>query len=204
MTPDLVWYVAYGSNLSAARFACYLAGGTPPGAMRIYPGCRDRRPARGSIPVTLPGTLYFAGESSVWTGGMALYDHDEPGPTYGRGYLITAKQFADVATQEMHRIPGEHLDLTDVLATGRHRFGPGRYETLVLVGEHDGHPMLTFTAPGRAIDVPHTTPAAAYIRMIAAGLAEMHSLTDDEIAAYLAIAPSQPSVRPDRESQSGA
>jgi hypothetical protein len=25
-----VWYVAYGSNLSAERFSCYLQGGQPP------------------------------------------------------------------------------------------------------------------------------------------------------------------------------
>lgn len=185
MTPELVWYVAYGSNLSAARFWCYLAGGTPPGAKRNYPGCRDRRPARESMPVTLPGSLYFAGESRVWTGGMAMYDHDSPGPAFGRGYLITAEQFADVAAQEMHRVPGEPLDLTTVLTTGRHQFGPGRYETLLRVGEHRSYPMLTFTAPGRATDAEHSAPAAAYMRMIADGLAEIHNLTEAQIATYL-------------------
>lgn len=185
MTSELVWYVAYGSNLCAARFSCYLGGGIPPGAAWDYPGCRDRRPARESMSLLLPGSLYFAGESSVWTGGMALYDHETPGPTFGRGYLITAEQFADVAAQEMHQAPGEPLDLADVLATGRHQFGPGRYETLVLLGRQGGHPMLTFTAPGRSTDVAHTAPAAAYLRMIATGLAEMHNLTAEQIAAYL-------------------
>jgi len=185
MIPELVWYVAYGSNLCAARFSCYLAGGAPPGASRNYPGCRDRRPVRGSIPVTLPGTLYFAGESSVWTGGMALYDHRTPGPTCGRGYLITAEQFADVAAQEMHRAPGEFLDLAPVLANGRHEFGRGRYETVLLVGEYDGHPMVTFTAPDRAADVAHTTPSAAYLRMLATGIAETLDWTDDQIDRYL-------------------
>ena len=33
-TDDPVWYVAYGSNLRAARFTCYLAGGRPDGACR--------------------------------------------------------------------------------------------------------------------------------------------------------------------------
>jgi hypothetical protein len=186
MTPDLVWYVAYGSNLCAARFACYLGGGRPAGAGRDYPGCRDRCPARESIAVTLPGTLYFAGESTVWTGGMAFYDHDTAGPTYSRGYLITAEQFADIAAQEMRRAPGESLDLTDVLVSGRHQFGPGRYETLVLLGEHGGHPMLTFTAPGRVTDVTHTRPAAAYMQTIATGLAETLDWTDEQIHRYLA------------------
>ena len=45
-TDDPVWYVAYGSNMSAARFGCYISGGRPPGARRTYLGCRDQSPPR--------------------------------------------------------------------------------------------------------------------------------------------------------------
>ena len=58
-----VWYVSYGSNMCAARFACYIEGGGPPGGSREYPGARDRRLPERTIPVDLPGTVYFAGES---------------------------------------------------------------------------------------------------------------------------------------------
>jgi hypothetical protein len=34
-TEDLVWYVAYGSNMRAARFGCYISGGRPRGARRM-------------------------------------------------------------------------------------------------------------------------------------------------------------------------
>lgn len=67
-TPDRVWYASYGSNMHMDRLAAYLAGGTPPGAARTYPGCRDHRAPERSIAVELAGRLYFATESPVWTG----------------------------------------------------------------------------------------------------------------------------------------
>jgi hypothetical protein len=46
--------------------------------------------------------------------------------------------------------------------------------------------MVTFTAPHGHADVPHTTPSAAYVAMIGAGLREAHDWSDAETAAYLA------------------
>src|SRR5205823_6117258 len=51
----LVWYVSYGSNLSAERFHYYIRGGRPPGAARTYPGARDRALPRADEAVWLPG-----------------------------------------------------------------------------------------------------------------------------------------------------
>ena len=110
-----VWYVSYGSNMSAARLAAYLEGGRPPGGSRAHPGARDRTPPARSIPVDLPGSLYFAGESPQWGGGVAFYDHDTPGFTAARGYLVTAGQFADIAAQEMHRIPQDGDPIEEVV-----------------------------------------------------------------------------------------
>jgi hypothetical protein len=157
-----VWYAAYGSNMCAARFACYVAGGRPVGGTRVYPGCRDRRMPERSVGVLLPGQLYFAGESRVWGGGMAFYDPLAPGELPARAYLVRVSQFADIVAQEMHRVPGEgaaapgaDLDLRMVLATGRAVIGLGRYETLVCSGTLDRRPVLTFTAPG---PVPEPAP----------------------------------------------
>ncbi|PSL55979.1 hypothetical protein B0I31_104270 [Saccharothrix carnea] len=186
MSRRLVWYVSYGSNMRAERFACYLTGGTPVGATRGYPGCRDTSPPLATRPVEVPGGIYFATESPVWLGGRAFYDPDLPGTTAARAYLVTTAQFADVAAQEMYREPGTDLDLTVVMADGRHALGPGRYETLLHLGEHDGHPALTFTAPWSAADVEHTKPSANYLTMLATGLAESHGWTAERIAAYLA------------------
>jgi hypothetical protein len=197
-----------------SRLSCYLNGGRPSGGRRAQPGCRDPRPPERALPVMLPGELYFALESSVWTGGTAFYD---PGPgtegdgdpggngngkasangnananananggTAARAWLVTAEQFSDIAAQEMHRAPGPDLDLREVLASGRAETGSGRYETLVCAGTLDGHPVLTFTAPWGCHDVPGNPPSAAYLRHLASGLAESHGWPGRRIAGYLA------------------
>jgi len=184
-----VWYVSYGSNLSAARLACYLEGGTPPGGTRVNPGARDATTPERSEPVDLPGTTYFAGESPQWGGGVAFYDHDTPGRTAARAYLVTPGQLADIAAQEMYRVPldGDPLEAVVVsgIDGGRHVLGPGRYETLVVAGRLDGRPLLTFTSPHGAAAVAHTRPAPAYLATMAAGLRESRGWSDAECAAYL-------------------
>jgi hypothetical protein len=188
-----VWYVSYGSNMSAARLAAYLEGGIPPGGNRANPGARDGTLPRRSVPVDLPGALYFAGKSPQWGGGVAFYDHDaqEPGqgaPTAARAYLITAGQFADVAAQEMYRVPMEGDPLEEVVLGGIdggvHHAGPGRYETLIEVGRLDDAPMLLFTAPHGIDHVDHTQPSASYLEMLAAGLRESRNWDDDKTSAY--------------------
>ncbi|MFE6779187.1 histone deacetylase [Streptomyces sp. NPDC057702] len=181
-----LWYVAYGSNLHAARLASYLDGGVPPGGSVVHPGCRDPRPPERSVPVMLPGCLYFATYAPLWDGGRAFYDPDAAGETAARGYLITHGQFSDIAAQEMYREPGADLDLTEVLAAGRASLGPGRYETLVHAGTLEGLPLLTFTAPWHVDDVPPLAPSAPYLRHLAAGLMEAHGWDADRAADYLA------------------
>ncbi len=96
----MIWYLGYGSNLNRARFACYVEGGTPSGAGRTYAGCRDRTPPRETTALTVPGRLTFAGESTVWGGGMAFLDPGGDSEVHGRAYLVTEEQLADVAEQE--------------------------------------------------------------------------------------------------------
>src|SRR6266516_3153562 len=100
MMNELIWYVAYGSNLASERFRCYLAGGRPAGARRRYDGCRDTRPPRAGRAVELPGGIFFALRSRVWGGGMAFYDPALPGRAAAHAYLLTRGQFADVLAQE--------------------------------------------------------------------------------------------------------
>lgn len=191
--PRRVWYTSYGSNMLLHRLGCYLAGGRPVGGTRDYPGCRDRSLPAASIPVELPGVMYFATRSPVWGGGRAFYDPDAEGRVLARAHLVSASQFADIAAQEMYRQPGTDLDLTEVLARGRVALGDGRYETLVCAGQVDGLPLLTFTAPWRVADVLSTAPSAAYLRLLAAGLLEAGAWDTDAVAAYVA---SRPGARP--------
>jgi len=193
-----VWYASYGSNLARDRFLCYLQGGRPPGATRTYPGARNPSPPVDDRGLSLPGEMFFAWESPTWGGGIAFYDATAPGATLARAYLVTDQQFADVAAQEMHREPGEDLDLGTVLSRSRHDLGPGRYESLHLVGELDGHPVLTFTAPDPVL-LQRNAPAEPYLVMIARGLSETHGLDVEEVVAYLADRPGA-APRWDRES----
>jgi hypothetical protein len=191
--PDIVaspvWYVSYGSNMSAERLACYIEGGRPPGGTRTNPGARDRRLPERSVPVDLPGTVYFAGQSPQWGGGVAFYDHETPGWTAARGYLVTAGQLADIAAQEMYRVPQDGDPLEEIvlgsLEGGRHEVGPGRYETLVEVGRHEDVPLLTFTAPHGVHHVEHTVPSDAYLDAVRLGLRESRGWDDERLATYL-------------------
>ena len=184
-----VWYVSYLYNRSEARLAAYIEGGVPPGGKRVNPGARDDSLPRRSVPVDLPGALFFAGHSPQWHGGVAFYDHDaEGGPTAARAYLVTAHQFADIAAQEMYRVPQEGDPLAEVVIGGidggRHHVGPGHYETLVEVGQLEGVPMLLFTAPHSIDHVEHTQPTRAYLAMLADGLRESRQWDDEEVEAY--------------------
>lgn len=185
----LVWYVSYGSNMSAERFHYYIHGGRPPGAARTYPGARDRMLPRVSKAVWLPGGVYFATESPVWGGGRAFYDPTIPGKAAARAFLITAQQFSDVAAQEMYREPGAELNIADVITAGRVEVGSGRYETLVYVGQNERAPMLTFTAPWGIGDIPLLSPSDRYLRMLGHGLRDAHGWDSGEIANYLAELP---------------
>lgn len=186
MSPSsLVWYVSYGSNMCLSRLQCYLSGGTPDGGARAYPGARDPRPPRESRGVWLPGGVYFSGESTVWSGGMAFYDPDLPGRAAARAHLVTVEQFSDIAAQEMHRDPDAVLDLAQVLREGRTAPGPGRYETLVCPGELDGLPMLTFTCPEPLAEATLTRPSPAYLAVLTAGLREAHHWDEETAAGYL-------------------
>jgi hypothetical protein len=133
--------------------------------------------------------MYFALESMAWTGGMAFYDPTASGLVAARAYLVTSAQFSDIAAQEMYQEPGEDLDLTEVLATGRSEIGPGRYETMIYAGCLDNFPVLTFTAPWKLDDVEWRRPAERYLCHLASGLAEAHNWSTAEIATYLAECP---------------
>jgi hypothetical protein len=187
-----IWYATYGSNLAMDRFRCYLSGGRPEGGSREYAGCRDPSDPVRSKGVEVPGGVVFAGESSVWGGGMAFFDRALPGVAACRAHLITADQFGDVAAQERRREPGGEFardlagllpDVETMVATG-----PGHYETVVRLGELDGTPMFTITHHD-VPSLPLAAPTAVYLRWISIGLREAHGYDAARIAEYLVAAP---------------
>jgi hypothetical protein len=183
----LVWYAAYGSNLSRERFDVYLRGGTPAGGAHEYPGCRNETPPIDDRSWQCGFRMRFGGSSRTWGGGVALIDDAQDGvPARVRLYLITLEQFADVVAQENWLEPGS-VDLTEVTFAPHHVIGPDHvYRVVLQVGEIDGSPVLTITQDPSA---PTATPTMRYLTHIARGLREAHGLDAGGVVDYLLTRP---------------
>jgi hypothetical protein len=184
-TDDPVWYVAYGSNMRAARFNSYISGGRPRGARRTYEGCRDPSPPVRDIGIHLAGGLTFAGSSSVWGGGMAFYRPHADGELAARAYLLTFGQLSDVVAQEARRPVGSDFTLVDGV-DGQWPVGSRTYEKLLHLDDREGLPMFTITS---LQNLEPTPPSAAYLRTVLDGLSETFGWTIDERVRYLLRAP---------------
>jgi hypothetical protein len=136
--------------------------------------------------VRLEGSVYFAWESPTWGGGIAFYDPDARAESIGVAYRLDLPQFSDVVAQEMHREPDTDLDLAALWDTGHHTLGPGRYESLHIVGRIDDLPVVTFTA---SAPLPLNPPVPAYLATMARGIAETHAWGAGQIADYLLARP---------------
>ena len=176
---QVVWYVAYGSNLARHRLQADLDRGP------------DATPPRANRPVTVGHRLYFAGESLVWGGGRAYLDHEAgtPAATLGRAWLLTRAQWDDLHAQESGRDRSVGLDPADVAEGEIRSVGPGRYDVVLGYGHHDAVPVVTFTGPEPLDPARCTAPAADYLRTIATGLGEAHALSPAAVAAYLLTCP---------------
>jgi len=145
-----------------------------------------------SVALSIAHRLYFTGHSKLWGGAPAFVD-TTPAPEHAalaRAYLITWEQFEDVVAQENGRSTAPIEIAPGELEDGFSRLiGPGRYENLLCVGRHAGHPVVTFTAPWSLADVEPAAPAPGYLAMLIGGLRESHGLADPAIIRYLASAP---------------
>lgn len=144
--PTEVIYASYGSNLYSERLNLYITGGELEGTERNYMGCRDKSLPLDNIPLALNGIVHYAGNSSVWRGGVAFLDTTMQGKAFGRGSLIKKEQFDDIIAQENRRTPGDvDIDLAEVIRKGSVDTG-GAYGNLVHVGDYQGRPVFTFTS----------------------------------------------------------
>jgi len=181
---SLVWYAAYGSNMTWRRFRYYLHGGVLAETGRVHHGARDPADPVDTTAAWLPGRMYFATRSAFWGGGRALYDPHAAGITAARAWLIAPAQLCDIMAQEMKQVPGTDWDLP--LTPGAQlSAGPGHYETVSCVGRLRGHPVVTFGAPWRMADVEPLAPAPAYQEMLAAGLHETFGWDEHRALRYL-------------------
>ena len=149
---NLVWYVAYGSNLLIERFYSYLKGIKFEDT--FTPEVEDDSDPVDIQPFDIPYPLYFAERSRTWHGGgVAFLDHTTKGYSYGRAYLITYQQYLHVKRHE-----GEW------------------YQHECSLGEFKGYPALTFTSE---IVKEANKPSPEYVAVIAKGLKQQYPELDD-------------------------
>ncbi|MFZ0489684.1 MAG: hypothetical protein WBV47_03815 [Salegentibacter sp.] len=185
---NMVWYACYGSNLLKERFQCYISGGRPKNAKRVYPGCSDRNFSGISNPIRIAGELYFAKASKTWSGGGAgfIYTNgDNEAETLGRRYLITEEQFIELVQQEIKFEGAFHIDLNEVRSRGfLDMKNDSWYGKILYLGEKEGSPVFTFTNEvflQDEINAPHPF----YLKIIIEGLKETYKMTNLEIEEYL-------------------
>ncbi len=175
---DLVWYVAYGSNLAEDRLMTYLTGGVVAGSPNPTPqfGARDATPPLTNRRTDVPHPLVFAGASKRWNGGgVAFVDPNVGGRTGGRAWLITVEQFADIYAQENGQPPSAAT--TSLVRQGR-SLASGWYHMVLPLGELDGHPARTFTHPSPA-SLGLRAPDPSYLAVIERGRRELGFIRTD-------------------------
>lgn len=182
-----IWYACYGSNIRERRFMCYISGGTPPGAVRNFVGCSDKRKPKESRKITIPHEMYFAKKSVTWNGGGICFlnaEKDENVETIGRTYLITAGQFKDLVRQEL-KFEGEiTIDFKELVAKGFYNcMTDGRYGLLLYLGEIEGHPVVTFTSEV-FLKNEINEPNPAYLSTIISGIREIYDLDKEDLFEY--------------------
>ncbi len=164
-----VWYVAYGSNMLAARLRCYLAGGRAAGSRRGNPGARDGRPASADRRVEVEHPLLFGGPSTTWAGGPAYLDVTRPGRTVARAWRLRTGQFEDVVAQENRLAPGD-VTIPPTMIRDGGVLGDHRYGRVVALPSVEGEPAVTITFVRRP---DPRAPDPAYLELLREGLGEL-------------------------------
>ncbi|MDR9458342.1 MAG: hypothetical protein RI572_13135 [Salegentibacter sp.] len=183
-----VWYACYGSNLLEERFRCYIGGGQPEGAHRIYPGCTNKTFPTRTKGLIINREMYFAKISKTWSGGGAAFiksDFDKNVETLGRMYLITRQQFIDLVQQEI-KFEGEFdINLEKVIEEGSLDMkNDSWYGQIIYLGDEEGHPIFTFTNE-EYLENEINAPNEHYLKIIIEGLKQTYKLSPSEIQKYL-------------------
>lgn len=155
---EYVWYACYGSNINYTRYMMYVNGGK----YATKEGCQDKSEPVEYRKYIFNHPIYFAGESKIWTGGMAFLDYENKGKSYGKIYKIKMSQFKRIFEQENEL-----------------------YNAIVLLEYIDNLPVLTFTSKNKLNNLLNN-PSNKYISIIKEGLYDLnYGLTENELTNYL-------------------
>ncbi len=182
-----VWYATYGTGLSREHFKHVILGGRTADGTEVYPGCRDKTLPPQNRFMALPHTLYFAGESKTWTGGMAIInpEYNAEAHTISRAHLITVEQFEDIIAQQNDLKTSTPLPFKEAIEKGRALVGKdtGYYNLLLYCGEKDGYPIFTLTAARP--QTPHVPPSPQYARILYKGLSQDKKINMQTAVDYM-------------------
>lgn len=199
-----IWYATYGSNMSQARFRCYIEGGQAEGMRRPCAGAMDKSPPKAILWKTVPHRLFFGRERTLtWGPGGVAFLHPESN-NHDKAYLclyrITLEQFNDVLLQENVPTPDMRcalFDLTSLDSIENERqisvevLKRGWYHNVVYLGKEDDIPVLTMTCTLSHIEgfksgeLPLSPPPEEYVNTLVKGLVEGMQLSEEEAIAYI-------------------
>lgn len=190
---EKIWYCSYGSNLSYERFNLYIFGGSSRTIEKNHTGCSDKTKAEKAEFFEIPYELYFSDYLAFWNGAVAFISDRKSSEkrTLSRMYLISHEQFNEVVEQENGHFENSNpfsLDLEELRKNGFVLLGPKdkniKYGKILLVGEKDGFPIVTFTAKWSVDNITYTKPSERYLKTILSGLIES-DISKEELMNYL-------------------
>jgi hypothetical protein len=170
---------------------CYIEGGIPEGTNSNYEGCSDKNPPREDKKIIIPHELYFSKSSSIWENKAVAFiksTRDGSARTLGRMYLITCGQFTQVVRQE-NGLKADDASLSVDFEKVKEKRGlvidaNKWYGRILYLGDEDGYPILTFTAPWGDDEIVTAEPGEKYLRTIRSGIRETYKMTENDINQY--------------------
>lgn len=99
---EMVWYVAYGSNLLEERLKFYIEGGLCVYNGKYYRGCKDKTLFSETRPIIIPYDMYYSNynKGSWENSAVSFLNLSYPGKAYGKAYKIKRSQLDEIHLQE--------------------------------------------------------------------------------------------------------
>jgi hypothetical protein len=138
---------------------------------------------------------------------MAFVDiRNDKSSVFGRAYLISLEQFADIIKQENGMpisVPISLPALAEIITKKSVELAiGGAYKRILYLGSKDGFPIFTLTGTTKRETEAPTAPSEAYLRTIAVGIRETYPTLDSKtVGQYLSAAPGVSLLQPEQISK---